>query len=292
MSAPSRSPPSPFSPAPSARPPSASTRPAPVRVPAPGISPNTLPLSNVSTPFGSPARPAAHPSGYPEPERRLGLAETERLFMPPIPAAPPVPPEAAPPMEAAPKPRRMDPTVRTRPIEERGSPVRTILVFGGVAVVLIFVAGFVVRQVRARRTATLAARAAEPAPVAAPPAASLVATAFPGAAVLDASAVGPGGVADAAVSPVVEVRPFDKDVARAALEAATPKLAECKLPKGKPIKVKVTFTPQGAITGATPLPPYAAQKTCVATHLKEVKIAPFQGAANSTAVYALTVPKP
>jgi hypothetical protein len=204
--------------------------------------------------------------------------------MPPIPAAPAVPREGEPPPQ--PRTRKMDPTVRTRPVEVGSrSPVRAILFIGGVVVVLILVAGFVVRSVRARRAATSAKQAAAAASESVPETAAIApATAAP--VVIDAGVVAFVDGPDAAP----DLRPFDKQVARAALDAASAKLADCRVPKGKPVKVKVTFTPQGSVSAASPLAPHGAQKACVAGHLKEVRIASFQGSAH-TAVYALTVPK-
>jgi hypothetical protein len=201
--------------------------------------------------------------------------------MPPIPAAPPVPREDEPPQ---PKTRKMDPTVRTRPVEiGSGSPVRTILFIGGVVVVLILIAGFVVRSVRARR----AANAANQASAASESGTAAIAPATAAPIVIDAGVV---AFVEGPNAAPAELHPFDKEVARAALDAASPKLADCKVPKGKPFKVKVTFTPQGSVSAASPLAPYGAQKACVASHLKEVRIASFQGSAH-TAVYPLTVPK-
>jgi hypothetical protein len=85
-------------------------------------------------------------------------------------------------------------------------------------------------------------------------------------------------------------KPFDPAAARAALDALAPTLAGCKLPKGRSDRIKLTFAPDGNVSSATVLPPVAPQGACVATRLKEARVAPFKGPAASY-VYTFAGPR-
>lgn len=112
-------------------------------------------------------------------------------------------------------------------------------------------------------------------------------------AVASASVGGAGGaipgIASADMAPalaapsVPSAAPFDKEAARAAVEGLAPRLAECKLPKGRPVRIKVTFSPDGRVTSAAALAPVVGrQAACVASRAKEVQVGPFEGPAVAT----------
>ncbi len=112
-------------------------------------------------------------------------------------------------------------------------------------------------------TATTTVAASAPAS-AAPAASSLALSPGPDTASLDATP---------------QLRPFDPESARAALDANPPSLADCRIPKWKPLRVRVTFASDGNATTVVALPPYAGmpQGACAIRHFREARIAPFKG---------------
>jgi hypothetical protein len=74
-------------------------------------------------------------------------------------------------------------------------------------------------------------------------------------------------------------RPFDTDAAHTALEAVAGS-SDCKIPKTKPCRVKVTFGPDGGVTSAVALAPYVGtpQGACLAKRLREARVPAFVGA--------------
>jgi hypothetical protein len=175
----------------------------------------------------------------------------------------------------------MDPTVRTRPVPPpRFSTFSILLLFAGI---LAFSLATILAVSTWREGKKLPPKEIRVVSTD-PPSASDVPTAT---AVVSASIDPP----DASAADDEAGGKFDRDAARAAIDAVAPKLGDCKLPKGKSVRVKVTFAPQGTVSSANVLAPWAARSApCVAGHVKEATIRPFQGAAN-TAVYILAVPK-
>jgi hypothetical protein len=74
-------------------------------------------------------------------------------------------------------------------------------------------------------------------------------------------------------------KPFDARAARAAIDALSPTLIDCKIPIGRAGKIKVEFAPDGTVSSATTLPPFAgtAAGACVEGHIREAKVSPFTG---------------
>jgi len=93
-----------------------------------------------------------------------------------------------------------------------------------------------------------------------------------------ASASSPPSSSPSATASAAQGKPFDRAVAKVALDALTPRVLACKPPKGS-LKVKVTFAADGTVASATPAPPLAgtASATCVATAMKKAHVAPFSG---------------
>jgi len=86
---------------------------------------------------------------------------------------------------------------------------------------------------------------------------------------------------------------FNAKNATLALDHQNSVLIVCKKGEvGGPGKADVSFAPSGAVTQVTVHPPYAGTKegTCVATQLRQAKMAPFEGPGGSVA-YTFTVPK-
>jgi eukaryotic-like serine/threonine-protein kinase len=113
-----------------------------------------------------------------------------------------------------------------------------------------------------------------------------------------ATFVGTVPAATAAVpAPTSSVAPasnvFNAKNATLALDHQNAVLIVCKKGEvGGPGKADVSFAPSGAVTQVTVQPPYAGTKegTCVATQLRQAKMAPFEGPGGSVN-YAFTVPK-
>jgi len=74
-------------------------------------------------------------------------------------------------------------------------------------------------------------------------------------------------------------QPFDRVAARAAPDAAFSNLADCRIPKGRSARVKLTFAPVGDVTSA--MRSASVRRTrrgaCVAAHLGRSQVAPFAG---------------
>jgi hypothetical protein len=134
--------------------------------------------------------------------------------------------------------------------------------------------------------------AVDPHPVATQPAASAspiaVPAVAPSAPSTAASAEVPPVVASAKPAPSAApsasptpkpTKPFDARAARAAIDALSPTLIDCKIPIGRSGKIKVAFAPDGSVSSATTLPPFAgtAAGACVEGHIREAKVVPFKG---------------
>ena len=80
--------------------------------------------------------------------------------------------------------------------------------------------------------------------------------------------------------------------ARAALDALAPTLIDCKIPSGRTGTIKVAFAPDGSVSWAKTLPPFAdkARGECVVGHLKEARVPPFAGDAPAY-VYSFVIPR-
>jgi hypothetical protein len=98
--------------------------------------------------------------------------------------------------------------------------------------------------------------------------------------------------ASAAASPPTPTKPFDRLAARAALDALTPTLIDCKIASGTTGHIRVAFAPDGNVSSAVTLAPYANTRRgeCVATHLKTAHVAPFDGTAPAL-VYSFFIPR-
>jgi hypothetical protein len=77
-----------------------------------------------------------------------------------------------------------------------------------------------------------------------------------------------------------------------ALDALSPTLIDCKIPIGRSGKIKVAFAPDGSVSSAKTLPPFAgtAQGTCVEGHLSEAKVPAFTGSGPAYN-YGFTIPR-
>jgi hypothetical protein len=100
-----------------------------------------------------------------------------------------------------------------------------------------------------------------------------------------------GGTPDASSLPTPSA-PFDPSAARAALDALAPTLVDCKTSSRRSGHVKVAFAPDGSVSSAKMLWPFAGthQGACVAGHLKEARVAPFKGSAPAFA-YTFAIPR-
>lgn len=247
---------SPFAPAPSARPPSADEIRVQVRVPAPPSYP-------IGTPFPAPG--GAMPS----------------TTVPVSPLAPTLPTAVQTPMSAPaaePAPLTAAPHGGPRP------PPRRALVLGAVAGGALLVgAAALVLLARGSRSAVDGAVT-----TASASASSITASAVPSASASADVPKEPAPAAPSASQAQPALAPFDEAAARAALDAQRAPLAACKIPKTKPCRVSVTFAPDGKVTAAKPLAPYAGtpKGKCVAAALKKARVAPFEGAA-APLVYVL-----
>jgi hypothetical protein len=96
----------------------------------------------------------------------------------------------------------------------------------------------------------------------------------------------------ASVNASAPTGPFDAAGARSALNALASTLTNCKIPKGRSGRIKLTFTPDGRISSAKALAPYAGtpQGACVVAHLKDARVAPFTGRAPPY-IYTFVVPR-
>jgi hypothetical protein len=162
----------------------------------------------------------------------------------------------------------------------------TAPLLGGTAVVLLL-AGVGMRTLLARRRQVDQVVGANVAPT--PPVPSTSASA---AERTVASASPPADVTpDASPMPMLPA-PFNKAVARAALDAIAPTLTDCKIPRRRSGQVKVAFSSDGAVSSAKALGSFAAsrQGACVANHLREARIAPFKGSAPAF-VYTFVIPR-
>jgi hypothetical protein len=67
------------------------------------------------------------------------------------------------------------------------------------------------------------------------------------------------------------------------------KVTDCKIPRGRPCPIKITFKPDGSVSTAAALAPYRGtpQGACVARHFREAHAAPFTGRAEPF-VYTFT----
>jgi hypothetical protein len=108
---------------------------------------------------------------------------------------------------------------------------------------------------------------------------ALVTSAKPPSSPSQTASVGAAPAASIVPSPP---RRFDSGTARAALDAqVAATLANCKIPRGRTGRLRLTFLPNGTVSSATPLSPYAGTRegACVAAHFKKVHIPPFAGQA-------------
>jgi hypothetical protein len=141
------------------------------------------------------------------------------------------------------------------------------------------------RQAPASPVAALSAPPAPPAPAATP---TITATASAQESIV-ATAKPPASVAP---SPSPGAKPFDARAARATLDALSPTLIDCKIPIGRAGRIRVGFAPDGTVSSAEALPPFAgtAGGACVEGHIREAKIAPFAGSA-PTYNYGFVIPR-
>jgi hypothetical protein len=107
-----------------------------------------------------------------------------------------------------------------------------------------------------------------------------------------ASTASAASAASAAASLPAPTKPFDRLAARAALDALTPTLIDCKIASGTTGHIRVAFAPDGNVSSAVTLAPYANTRRgeCVATHLKTAHVAPFDGTAPAL-VYSFFIPR-
>ena len=154
-------------------------------------------------------------------------------------------------------PRRLEPTVRRRSVEKKSNKP---IIIGAIAVGAVVVIGAIAFAVHAfgKKSEGPPARVAqfveEPPPAAAP---------------------APPPASVTAPPPPVS---FDRDAAGAAMEAARSSLTDCKLPKTKAVRVKMTFTSSGSASSAVVLPPVTPkQAACVSRHLESVRVPAFDG---------------
>ena len=87
-------------------------------------------------------------------------------------------------------------------------------------------------------------------------------------------------------------KPFDRVAARVALDALAPTLIDCKIPSGQSGHIRVAFAPDGTVASAETLGPFAGTRrgACVAAHLKEARVRPFEGASPAY-VYSFVIPR-
>jgi hypothetical protein len=92
--------------------------------------------------------------------------------------------------------------------------------------------------------------------------------------------------------PPQPTKPFDARGARAALDALSPTLIDCKIPSGRKGRIRVAFSKDGTVSSAKVLAPFAGTPggACVAAHLGEAKVAPFVGSAPAYN-YGFTIPR-
>ncbi len=173
------------------------------------------------------------------------------------------------------------------PTSSRRRPATTVLVASAVlAVVLLGLATWVLlprlRAARPTGSAVVVAPAASPSTTPSAEAPASTASAAPPASV----------AADAPPQPPPSTKPFDRQAARAALDALAPTLTGCKIPRGKSGRIKLAFGSDGTVLSAKPLPPLAGtpRGVCVAGHLKQAKVPPFSGSAPPY-VYSFVVPR-
>jgi hypothetical protein len=167
---------------------------------------------------------------------------------------------------------------------------RRVLVLAGVAasaMALLALATWVVLpKLRSARPAASTAVAA--------PAASPSTTASVGGPPSTASAAIPSSsvVASTSASPPPPTKTFDRQAARAALDALAPKLKDCKIASGKSGRIKVAFASDGTVLSAKPLAPFAGtpRGACVAGHLKQATVPPFSGSAPAY-LYSFVIPR-
>lgn len=269
---------SPFAPAPSAPPPSSHVRSGQVRVPAPGANVAALPFSPLATPDVLPLMQVSVEDDAPPSARAATV-------LPPRQSPPIREVDAAPPSASASARWRLDPTVQTRAVKPTTSRFWLTLV-GAAALVGFIVFVFALWRVFGRPSAAPRAAAFSfESPSSTPStAASLLSG---GAASSAASVVVPVETAPAAAPASPAPQPFDREAARATLEALAPKLADCKLPKGRPVRVRVALSPDGSVASVTALAPVVGrQAACIVGHVKEARVEPFQGPA-VPAVYTI-----
>ncbi|HEY8077131.1 MAG TPA: hypothetical protein VIF62_23555 [Labilithrix sp.] len=246
----------PFALAPSARPPASGVHHAQVRVPAPPHVELTLPLSS------APSSPEIEVDAIEDETDESGEREIAR----PPPSRPGTllpPPQVVATADAivqpVPRAKFVAPTVRIKPAS---TPRATRpIVFAAVGAILAIAIAFGVT--------VLVLRSPAPAPRAATFTDDNVPSAAPSAAP-SASVVAPAP------------KPFNRDAARASLDALAPKVSECKTPRGKAVRAKITFAPTGEATSVTMLAPATGKgAACVASRLRDATVDAFDGAPTS-----------
>ncbi len=102
----------------------------------------------------------------------------------------------------------------------------------------------------------------------------------------------PPSAAPHAAPPPQPTKPFDPRAARAALDALSPMLIDCKIASGRSGRIRVAFARDGSVSSAETLPPFAGtpKGTCVAAHLGEAKVLPFSGSAPAY-TYGFMIPR-
>jgi hypothetical protein len=80
--------------------------------------------------------------------------------------------------------------------------------------------------------------------------------------------------------------------ARVALDALAPTLVDCKIASGRKGHIKIAFAPDGTVSSAETLPPFAGtpRGACVEKHLKKAHVKPFEGSAPAY-IYSFVVPR-
>jgi hypothetical protein len=264
-------PPEPFAWVPSAPPPASGVRHAPVRVPAPsrpGVTPSVVPFSAcVSPPGDRAATETGQNDGIGDPSRSLRLSAAEATL------------EGSQERTTTGLTRgahARDVVIDTTSPKARPSrgapPKRFVLIVGCAAALAIvaFVLGGRALLTGREQPPRAAAKTVEPSPIESTLANHPTPTP-------PASAVSPLPAASESA-----LKPFNQDRARAALDALAPSLAECKLPRSKPVRVKVTFAPTGSVAAASVLPPTTGKPAaCLSARVKAASLAAFDGTTTS-----------
>ena len=114
-----------------------------------------------------------------------------------------------------------------------------------------------------------------------PAVAPSVATAEPAASIVASSS-----------APPLATKPFNPIAARAALDALAPTLIDCQIASGRSGHIRVAFAPDGSVSSAKTLAPYAdsPRGECVATHLSKARVQPFTGEAPAY-IYGFVIPR-